>query len=529
LNLTPNGNDGAIWAAGAAPAADQNGKIYTLTGNGTFDTSLDANGFPSKSDFGNCIVKLSNVNGKLRVIDYWTMGNTVAESNADQDLGSGGATLLPPMVDGNGMTRHLLAGAGKDRHIYIADRDNLGKFVPNSNATLYQDVTGALAGSVFSEPAYFNGHLYYGAVGDVLKSFAFSNARLVTPPTSKTSVAFSYPGTTPSVSANGTANAIVWAAYNATPAILYAFDATNLAKQLYSSNDAGTRDNFGAGNKFIVPTVANGKVYVGTTSSVGVLGLFNPAHLSSISARTIIPSGGEQSVLGFTIKGSEPKTVGLRVLGPSLSLNSQSSATPLSDPLLELRGDNGQVISSNDDWEVKQWPFTPHNPKEPAMVVTLPPGDYTVSVRDARNAAGLALIELYDLSTPLTSNLASFYARGLVRTGDEVLIGGITAEGSAMEQILFRAIASDPGNSGNVNPLADPVLEVRDNNGERIASNDNWGDCPQAEEISALGLAPDRERDAALLLTLPPGSYTAVVRDTAGESGITRLETYEVR
>jgi hypothetical protein len=117
LNLTPNGSGGAIWATGGAPAVDGLGNIYALIANGTFDTSLNANGFPSKSDFGNCIVKMSNLNQQLRVADYWTMGNTVAESAADQDLGSGNATLLPPMVDINGITRYLLVGAGKDNHI----------------------------------------------------------------------------------------------------------------------------------------------------------------------------------------------------------------------------------------------------------------------------------------------------------------------------------------------------------------------------------------------------------------------------
>jgi hypothetical protein len=276
LNLTPNGEGGAIWASGGAPAVDASGNIYALVANGTFDTSLNAIGFPSKSDFGNCIVKMANPNQQLRVVDYWTMGNTVAESAADLDLGSGNATVLPPMVDINGITRRLLVGAGKDEHIYIANRDNLGKFVPNSNATLYQNVIGALAGPVYSGAAYFNGRLYYGAVNDHLKSFVFVNARLRATPTSQTAVTFSYPGTTPSISANGTSNAIIWAAHNGTPAVLYAFDATNLAKKLYASTDAGSRDYFGVGNKFIVPTVANGKVYVGTTSSVGVFGLLDP-------------------------------------------------------------------------------------------------------------------------------------------------------------------------------------------------------------------------------------------------------------
>ena len=278
LNLTPNGSHGAIWASGAAPAVDVAGNIYALVADGTFDTSLNSNRFPSMGDFGNCIVKIktSNLNGSLSVSDYWTMYNTVAESSSDQDLGSGGALLLPDMIDVNGVTRHLLVGAGKDAHIYIANRDNLGKFWATSNATLYQDVSGALAHGVWGAPAYFNGHLYYGAVNDQLKSFIFANARLKPTPSSKTALTFGYPGTIPSVSANGTLNAIVWAARNSTPAELHAFDANNLATKLYSSTDAGSRDSFGNGNKFAVPTIANGKVYVGSTSSVGVFGLFNP-------------------------------------------------------------------------------------------------------------------------------------------------------------------------------------------------------------------------------------------------------------
>ena len=112
LNLTPNGTHGAIWASGAAPGVDGSGNLFALTGDGTFETTLDANGFPNRGDFGNCFVKLSTANNSLQVADYWTMYNTVAESNADADLGSGGALLLPDMTDANGATRHLVVGAG---------------------------------------------------------------------------------------------------------------------------------------------------------------------------------------------------------------------------------------------------------------------------------------------------------------------------------------------------------------------------------------------------------------------------------
>src|SRR5207253_10338408 len=210
INLTPNGSEAAIWASGAAPAVDAGGNIFALTGNGTFETSLDANGFPSRGDFGNCFVKLSTANNSLQVADYWTMFNTIAESNADQDLGSGGVVLLPDMIDSGGITRHLAVGGGKDGHLYIVNRDNMGKFNPSSNANIYQDFPGATAGGLWATPAYFNGTLYVGGTGDHLKAFAFSNARLGTTPASSSSVTFSYPGTTPSISANGTLNGIVW-------------------------------------------------------------------------------------------------------------------------------------------------------------------------------------------------------------------------------------------------------------------------------------------------------------------------------
>jgi len=133
---------------------------------------------------------------------------------------------------------------------------------------------GALGGSVFSMPAYFNNTVYYGAVGDTIKAFPISSAQLNNTPSSQTPTAFPYPGTTPSISANGTSNAILWAAENATPAVLHAYDATNLANELYNSNQAsGGRDHFGTGNKFITPTVINGKVYVGSLTGVGVFGL----------------------------------------------------------------------------------------------------------------------------------------------------------------------------------------------------------------------------------------------------------------
>jgi hypothetical protein len=278
LNVAPNsgGAGPAIWMSGGGPGADSSGNIYLLTANGAFETALDANGFPNKGDFGNSFLKLSAAGGSLSVADYFAMYNEVAESAADEDLGSGGAMLLPDMTDANSTIKHLVIGAGKDGNIYVVDRDAMGKFNASGNSQIWQQVSGALPGGVFSTPAYFNATVYYGDVGDTLKAFAISGAKLAATPQSQSATLFAYPGTAPAVSANGTSSAIVWAHENSNPAVLHAFDAGNLQHELYNSNQAaGNRDHFGAGNKFITPTIADGKVFVGTTNSVAVFGLLH--------------------------------------------------------------------------------------------------------------------------------------------------------------------------------------------------------------------------------------------------------------
>ncbi|MGH9432633.1 MAG: choice-of-anchor D domain-containing protein [Terriglobia bacterium] len=273
LNLAPNGSEASIWMSGAGPAADASGNIFLLAANGTFDTTLDANGFPSRGDYGNAFLKISSAHSALAVADYFTMSNTVAESAADEDFGSGGALLLPDLKDTQGKVHHLAAGAGKDQIIYVVDRDNVGKFNPGGDQ-IYQELNGVLGGSVYAMPAWFNNTLYYGAVGSPIIALPVSDAQVASTPSSQTPGSFGYPGSTPSISAQGTTAGIVWAAENNNVAVLHAYDATNLANELYNSGlAAGGRDQFGAGNKFIVPTIANGKVYVGSTSGVGVFGL----------------------------------------------------------------------------------------------------------------------------------------------------------------------------------------------------------------------------------------------------------------
>jgi hypothetical protein len=272
LNVTPNGNEGAIWMAGAGLAADSSGYIYFLDANGDFDTTLNASGFPSDGDFGNAFMKLSTSSG-LSVADYFEMDNQASENGSDTDLGSGGALVLPDLNDGAGNTLHLAVGAGKDSNLYVVNRDSMGKFSPLNNNSVYQELAGALPGGVWAMPAYFNNTVYYGSVGSPIQAFIITNAKLSASSTAQTATSFEYPGATPAVSANGSSNGIVWAVENSNPAVLHAYSAATL-NELYNSNQAtGARDHFGNGNKFITPTIVNGKVYVGTPTGVAVFGL----------------------------------------------------------------------------------------------------------------------------------------------------------------------------------------------------------------------------------------------------------------
>jgi hypothetical protein len=273
LNLTPNGNEGSIWQSGAGMAASSYGNIFFLDANGTFDTTLNSQGFPSRGDYGNAFLKISTVNKKLAVADYFAMYNTVSQSDADEDLGSGGALLLPPLKDASGNVWNLAIGAGKDGNIYIVNRINMGKFSPNNNSAIYQEIPGALDGGLFSMPAYFSGNVYFGPQSNNLLQFRISQAKLSTSPVFKTTTNFEYPGTTPSVSANGTSNAIVWAVEHSYPSILHAYNAANVSHEIYNSNEApGGRDTLGYASHFGTPTIVNGKVYVGTTTGVTVYG-----------------------------------------------------------------------------------------------------------------------------------------------------------------------------------------------------------------------------------------------------------------
>jgi outer membrane protein assembly factor BamB len=356
FNFTPNGHAAALWGGGAGPAADGGGFLFFSLGNGTFDTTLNAAGFPAKGDYGNSLVRINSLGEKLTPDNYWTMHNTVAESNADEDLGSGGIMLLPNVIDATGHVRALAVAAGKDRNIYVVDRRNMGGFNPNNNSNIYQELPLALAGGEFGAPAWFNGKVYFGAVNDSIRSYAVTAALLS--PASQTAHVFGYPGATPSISANGTNNGILWAIENSTPAVLHAYNASNLATEFYNSNQAsGGRDQFGAGNKYMTPTIANGKVYVGTPGSVAVFGVIDPSRRPV----QIIARNSERCL---DVKGiSTLQGVVLQQWGCWNGPNQQWKLVPAGDGSFIVRSVNSGLVLdvygalTDDGDKIQQWPY----------------------------------------------------------------------------------------------------------------------------------------------------------------------------
>jgi len=264
-NTTANGYWGSIWQAGAAPAIDAQGNIFVVTGNGTFQTT----------DYSNSFVKLSLRGRSLRAVDHFTPFDQKILDEQDIDLGASGPILLP---DQPGPHPHLVVGTGKSGTIYVVDRNRMGGFRAQGNdRQIVQVIRGAIAGN-YATPAYWNGYVYFGSIYDSLKAFSLANGRLSATAVSRSAETFSYPGTSPSISADGARSAIVWALQNDEhhrdgPTVLHAYDATDLSRELYNSRTAGARDVAGPAVKFTSPTIANGKVYLGTKNSVDVYGL----------------------------------------------------------------------------------------------------------------------------------------------------------------------------------------------------------------------------------------------------------------
>jgi hypothetical protein len=304
FNTTPNGlngADGGIWAGGGAPAIDSGGDVYISTGNGVFDEAPP----PPDNDYGDSLIRLHEIAGStpngsnLSVAGWFTPYDQLHLAQTDSDLGAGASVLLPTQTSGAGPT-NLLAQTGKEGVVYLVDRDDMGGYNPANNGQIWQSFSGPSYG-VWGTPAFWQDSLYTGGQGDFLKQFTFdsSNEYFNTPAASQSAEVYNYPGTTPSVSSQWKSNGIVWAidsslygyaspnagvncytvpvpAACSGPAVLHAYNAANLSQEYWNSTQAaGGRDQAGNAVKFVPPTIANGKVYVGTRTEVDVYGLLN--------------------------------------------------------------------------------------------------------------------------------------------------------------------------------------------------------------------------------------------------------------
>jgi len=236
---------------------------------------------------------------------------------------------------------------------------------------------------------------------------------------------------------------------------------------------------------------------------------------------------------GFIITGSESKRVLIRGIGPSLT----SSGIPgvITNPILRLFGPTGSPLAVNDNWqdtqqlEVKATGIPPQDFRESAIVATLAPAAYTATLADVSGATGVGLIELYDLNSGAIAKLGNIATRGSVQTGDNVMIGGFTLGGTSINpaRVVVRAIGPSLAQFGINNPLGNPTLRLFDSNGQSLAFNDNWQDDPsQATQLQQLNLAPSNVAESAIVTTLPPGQYTAVVAGQGGGVGVGLVEVY---
>ena len=250
----------------------------------------------------------------------------------------------------------------------------------------------------------------------------------------------------------------------------------------------------------------------------------------NISTRLRVQTGENVMIAGFIVSGEGAKKVIVRALGPSLQQAGVSNV--LADPLVELRGADGTLIASNDDWkqtqeaEITASGVAPQSDLEAAVIATLNAGSHTAIVRGDNGAIGVALVEVYDIDAPAAAQLVNLSTRGVVETGNDVMIGGfILGNSDAPARIVVRALGPSLSQAGISGALPDPTLELRDSNGELVRSNNNWKESQQAE-IQNTGIPPSSELESAIVATLPPGPYTAIVAGSGGATGVGLVELY---
>jgi hypothetical protein len=260
----------------------------------------------------------------------------------------------------------------------------------------------------------------------------------------------------------------------------------------------------------------------------------SPEKIANISTRAVVGRADSVEIGGFIVTGTDAKEVVIRALGPSLQAGGSSLAGTIADPSLELFDSSGHLLTNNNDWRDSQEAelvasgLAPLDDHEAAIATTLAPGAYTAVLQGAHGGSGIGLVEVYDTSPASGSKLQNISTRSLVQAGDDIVIAGLISAGPESASIVARALGPSLASFHIANPLPDPTIELHDQSGAIVASNDNWKDAQRAE-LTTAGLAPTNDNEAALIASLAPGAYTAIVRDSHGASGIGLVEFYDTR
>ena len=449
---SPNGNEGGIWMAGNGLAADQldpvnhpYGRLFVPTGNGDYTAVTP---YSNAMDYGDSVLDLDLTNGALTITDEFTTNAQAALDATDSDTGSGGVMILP--AQSTGANPHLLVQAGKSGVLFLLDRDSLGGYNTTADQAVQEQINAVGGPGVWSSPAYWNGNVYYWGQYDHLKSFPVTNGLLSTTPTRSTEQ-YSFPGATPSISANGSTQGIVWtvdsSAYvTAGPANLQAHDANNVATTLYSSTTNTARDSAGPAVKFAVPTIANGKVYVGTANQIDVYGLLNGMTQTSVP----IISPGSESFAGSAIVTITDATPNATIYYTIDGTAATTASTPYSGSILVNTSEAVHAIGyANGALTSAQASATYTSVYQATSVVfSLPTGIYTsaqtVNLSDV--TASATIYYTTDGSTPTTAS--TIYTGPIAVNATETITAMAVAAGITPSPVIAQTYTIEFGQSG---------------------------------------------------------------------------------
>lgn len=431
-----------------------------------------------------------------------------------------------------GLNQPMALAFDREGNLYAANfaGGTVEKFSPSGSGTTFATITRP-AGLAFDSL----GNLYVSTFSNLIEEFSptgadlgvFTSSNLLNPE----GLAFDSLGNL--YASNNAANTVVKFSPSGAPLGLVAAGLSGPAGLVFDS----------LGNLFIVNSHSatltridpdgTASVFATTQFLPAFIAIQVPPRLANISTRGQVLTGDEVLDAGFIIVGEGVKNILIRGLGPSLT---QAGVTnTLADPILELHDGTGAVVAINDNWqqtqaaEISATGIPPGDPAEAAMVETLAAGSYTVIERGKNNGTGIGLVEVYDLDWASGPELANISTRGFVGTSNQVMIAGfiVSARTGGSSTVLARALGPSLGTAGVVNPLSDPVLELRDGDGNLIASDDDW-QTTQAAAITATGIPPTNPTEAAIVATLMPGNYTAIESGKNGGTGVGLVEVYRL-